>query len=183
MARTIDLGPVLPIHKGDWNASSTYERTNIVRYNSTAWLCKVATSNGVEPAEDSTDWAILVKDTSRVTSVNGMTGDIVVDGASFLVGACIPFATDKNPDRCKPANGELYNVADYPTAAALLGTQYGGDGTEKFGVPDLRYHAPTECNWYIVLGSDVNKTGRLFCGKDGIYCGRENTYSGTTITE
>ena len=51
MATQIDLGAVVPIGKGDWNSSTTYERTNVVRHNSTAWVCKVATSTGVEPSE------------------------------------------------------------------------------------------------------------------------------------
>lgn len=76
MATQIDLGAVVPIGKGDWNSTTTYERTNIVRHNSTAWICKVATSTGVEPIESSSDWYLLVKDTSSVTSVNGMRGDV-----------------------------------------------------------------------------------------------------------
>lgn len=79
MATQIDLGAVVPIGKGDWNPSTTYERANIVRHNSVAWICKVATSLGVEPTEDSSDWYLLVKDTSSVTSVNGMRGDVTID--------------------------------------------------------------------------------------------------------
>lgn len=82
MASQIDLGAVVPIGKGDWNASTTYERTNIVRHNSTAWVCKVATSTGVEPSENSSDWYLLVKDTSSVTSVNGMRGDVNINSIS-----------------------------------------------------------------------------------------------------
>lgn len=79
MATQIDLGAVVPIGKGDWNPSTTYERANIVRHNSVAWICKVATSLGVEPTEDSSDWYLLVKDTSSVTSINGMRGDVTID--------------------------------------------------------------------------------------------------------
>ena len=79
MATQIDLGAVVPIGKGDWNPSTTYERANIVRHNSVAWICKVATSLGVEPTETSSDWYLLVKDTSSVTSINGMRGDVTID--------------------------------------------------------------------------------------------------------
>lgn len=82
MATQIDLGAVVPIGKGDWNSTTTYERTNIVRHNSTAWICKVATSTGVEPTESSSDWYLLVKDTSSVTSVNGMRGDVNINSIS-----------------------------------------------------------------------------------------------------
>ena len=79
MATQIDLGAVVPIGKGDWNIGTTYERANIVRHNSVAWVCKVESSIGVEPTEDSSDWYLLVKDTSSVTSINGQRGDVNLD--------------------------------------------------------------------------------------------------------
>lgn len=78
MSTQFDLGPVMMVPKGDWNAETTYERLNLVRYGATAWVCIVDTSIGVEPGEESTDWTILAKDTSSVTSVNGQTGDVTV---------------------------------------------------------------------------------------------------------
>ena len=90
MATQIDLGAVVPIGKGDWNIGTTYERANIVRHNSVAWICKVDSSTGVEPTEDSSDWYLLVKDTSSVTSVNGQRGDVNLDIISpndIMVGA------------------------------------------------------------------------------------------------
>lgn len=78
MSTQIDLGPVLSVPKGAWNAATTYERLNIVRHNSASWICTVAASTGVEPTEDSTDWYLQVKDTSAVSSVNGMKGDVVI---------------------------------------------------------------------------------------------------------
>ena len=81
MSTQIDLGPVLSVPKGDWNANTTYERLNLVRHNSASWICNVATSKGVEPTEDSTDWYLQVKDTSSVTSVNGMKGDVEITTA------------------------------------------------------------------------------------------------------
>lgn len=79
MANIIDLGPVMLIPKGVWDAEITYERLNVVRHGSAAWICKVETSTGVEPSEDSTDWLILVKDISSVTSVNGQRGDVIIN--------------------------------------------------------------------------------------------------------
>ena len=79
MSTQIDLGPVLSVPRGDWNAATVYERLNIVRHNSASWICNVATSQGVEPTEGSTDWYLQVKDTSAVSSVNGMKGDVVIE--------------------------------------------------------------------------------------------------------
>lgn len=116
MATQIDLGAVVPIGKGDWNSSTTYERANIVRHNSTAWVCKVATSTGVEPSEDSSDWYLLVRDISSVTSVNGMRGDVVVD---------IVTTPDANDNSNKIANTEW--VRRYVKAG--IGTNIGSDGS------------------------------------------------------
>lgn len=79
MAIQIDLGAVMQVPKGNWDASTVYERANLVRHNSKAWICKVNQSVGVEPTEDSTDWYLLVKDTSAVTSINGQTGDVTLN--------------------------------------------------------------------------------------------------------
>jgi hypothetical protein len=78
MSTQIDLGPVLPILKGDWDATTVYERLNIVRHNSASWICNTAVSQGVEPAENSTDWYLQAKDMSSVSSVNGMKGDVEI---------------------------------------------------------------------------------------------------------
>lgn len=62
MATKYDLGCVLPIGKGDWNAETTYERTNIVRHNNSAWVCKVKQCLNSPPSEDNEDWYLLVRD-------------------------------------------------------------------------------------------------------------------------
>lgn len=77
--KTIDLGAVMMVPKGDWSRTVTYERNNLVRHNSAAWVCKVATSIGVEPTANAVDWYRLVEDSTGVSSVNGMTGDVTLD--------------------------------------------------------------------------------------------------------
>ena len=39
-------------------------------------------------------------------------------------------------------NGALLSIAEYQTLYTLLGTAYGGDGVNTFGVPDLRARVP-----------------------------------------
>jgi len=39
-------------------------------------------------------------------------------------------------------DGSLKSIADYQTLFMLLGTTYGGDGNQTFGVPDLRGQIP-----------------------------------------
>jgi ribonuclease PH len=79
MSIKIDLGSVMFVPKGDWQPDVTYERNNLVRYNNAAWMCRVASSTGVEPSKGSTDWYVLAEDTSNVASVNGMTGEVKIE--------------------------------------------------------------------------------------------------------
>ena len=79
MSIKIDLGSVMFVPKGDWQPDVTYERNNLVRYSNAAWMCRVASSTGVEPSKSSTDWYVLAEDTSNVASVNGMTGEVKIE--------------------------------------------------------------------------------------------------------
>ena len=41
-----------------------------------------------------------------------------------------------------PADGRLLPINQYTALFSLLGTNFGGDGTTTFGLPDLRAFAP-----------------------------------------
>jgi microcystin-dependent protein len=41
------------------------------------------------------------------------------------------------PEGWLPANGRLLPISEYTALFALLGTKYGGDGTQTFGLPNL----------------------------------------------
>lgn len=79
MSKQIDLGPVTIIPKGDWNANTTYEKLNLVYYSDATYLCKVNSSTGVVPSPTSSDWMQVVKSMSAVSSVNGLTGNVIID--------------------------------------------------------------------------------------------------------
>ena len=101
---------------------------------------------------------------------------------NFLLGSCIAWAGNNIPDQTKLAVGTIYNVKDYPEAAATLGNKYGGDGINTFGTPDLRNEPPNNLRWIVVLGKDNGNSTRFYCGRAGIYCGKPNTYPGMSIT-
>jgi len=42
------------------------------------------------------------------------------------------------PQNWALCNGQVLNIEDHPTAGAMLGSTYGGDGVTTFGLPDLR---------------------------------------------
>lgn len=146
MATQIDLGAVVPIGKGDWNSITTYERANIVRHNSTAWMCKVATSMGVEPTEDSTDWYLLVKDTSSVTSVNGMRGDVIVDTST---------ADKLSTARKITLTGPVTGTANF-------------DGSANVSISTNIVEASTSIKGVVQLSSDVNSTSTTTAATSGV---------------
>ena len=101
---------------------------------------------------------------------------------NFLLGSCIAWAGTSIPDQTKLAVGNIYPIADFPEAAAELGTKYGGDGVTTFGTPDLRNEPPLSLRWVIVLGRDNGSSTRFHCGREGLYCGKEGLYCGMQIT-
>ena len=101
---------------------------------------------------------------------------------NFLLGSCIAWAGSNIPGQTKLAVGTIYNVKDYPEAAATLGNRYGGDGINTFGTPDLRNEPPNNLRWIVVLGKDNGNSTRFYCGGAGIYCGKPSTYPGMPIS-
>ena len=83
MSKQIDLGPVLPILKGNWVSGTAYERLNIVRHNSAAWVCNVNVIPDADvndaPSSENANWVVLAEDTSAVASVNGQTGHVTIN--------------------------------------------------------------------------------------------------------
>lgn len=163
MSTQIDLGPVLSIPKGDWNADTTYERLNIVRYNSASWICNVATSKGVEPTEDSTDWYLQVKDTSSVTSVNGMKGDVVI----VLTETETPPAND-NSNRIattewvtdKLGDVDLSGIKDDTVLAAQLASNLEASKDTLSYAELIDYIARVERNTGMPIGVPIPYTGK-----------------------
>lgn len=59
-----------------------------------------------------------------------------VVGSTWMYGGGIP------PDGYLLCNGQIYQISDYPLLAAVVGFQFGGNGTTTFGVPDFRGRLP-----------------------------------------
>src|SRR5690554_3611771 len=63
-------------------------------------------------------------------------------GMDFIVGEIRLFAFAWAPVGWARCDGTLLSVEQYPLLYAALGSQYGGDGTHTFALPDLRGHTP-----------------------------------------
>jgi microcystin-dependent protein len=58
------------------------------------------------------------------------------------VGEIRLFGFSRTPTSWVPCDGRLLSIAQYTPLYALLGTTFGGDGVNTFGVPDLRGRIP-----------------------------------------
>jgi len=59
-----------------------------------------------------------------------------------LIGEIFAFGSTTAPDGALPCDGALYDPAIYPDLFAVIGTNFGGNGTSTFAVPDLRGRMP-----------------------------------------
>jgi microcystin-dependent protein len=59
-----------------------------------------------------------------------------------FIGEIRIFAGTYAPVDWALCNGQLLSVSQYGALYSLLGTKYGGDGTNNFGVPDMRGRLP-----------------------------------------
>lgn len=74
--------------------------------------------------------------TSNVTSVNGKTGDVVVD--TLPIGAIIPHSGNTVPNGYLTCNGAAVSRTTYADLFAVIGTTYGaGNGSTTFNLPNL----------------------------------------------
>lgn len=58
--------------------------------------------------------------------------------AEPFVGEIRLFAGNFAPVGWAPCDGRMLSISEYDTLFTLLGTTYGGDGVQNFGLPDLR---------------------------------------------
>ena len=68
-----------------------------------------------------------------------------------MLGQITLFALDFAPAGWAVCDGRLLAIPEHSELDDLLGTRFGGDGRETFGLPDLRNSAPSGCNYCISL--------------------------------
>ncbi|MGC1380688.1 MAG: tail fiber protein [Candidatus Baltobacteraceae bacterium] len=62
-------------------------------------------------------------------------------GYPWLLGSLLLLPYDFTPEDFDKCEGQQLPIGD-GELFKLLGTQFGGDGTTNFGLPDLRAHEP-----------------------------------------
>lgn len=76
---------------------------------------------------------------SRVSDQNDGTNAMVFEP---LLGSLMLFAGNFAPRGWAFCNGQLLPISSNTALFSILGTQYGGDGSTTFALPDLRGRAP-----------------------------------------
>ncbi|MBY0113152.1 MAG: tail fiber protein [Phycisphaerales bacterium] len=62
--------------------------------------------------------------------------------ANYFIGEIVSAGFNFNPRSFLPCDGRLINIRDNTALFSILGTQFGGDGRDTFGLPDLRATVP-----------------------------------------
>ena len=72
-------------------------------------------------------------------------------GAACTLGQVILSAAAAYPTSWLPADGRLLSIAQYPAVFSLLGANYGGNGINSFGLPNLAAAAPDGVAYFICV--------------------------------
>jgi len=72
--------------------------------------------------------------------------------ATPYVGEIRIFAGNFAPEGWAFCAGQLLAISQYPQLYQLIGTTYGGDGSQTFALPDLRSRVPVHVGTGFVLG-------------------------------
>lgn len=89
---------------------------------------------GATVTDGSVTWQVCNR-TSDVTSVNGQTGDVIVD--TLPIGSILPFGGDAVPVGWLTCNGAAVSRTTYADLFAVIGTRYGsGNGSTTFNLPN-----------------------------------------------
>ena len=76
-------------------------------------------------------------------------------GATCTIGAVILTAGKTAAAGTLPANGQKLLIKSYDALYSLLGTEYGGNGTTTFALPDLRNAAPDGLTYSICASTGI----------------------------
>ena len=74
------LAKVVPIPKGNYSASATYNSLDIVRYDGKSWMCKQDSISNITPTEGAY-WMMIVQDGGGATSLTSLS-DVTVSSPS-----------------------------------------------------------------------------------------------------
>lgn len=78
-------------------------------------------------------------------------GNYVPDANQLLLGQTMVSAFPLNTPGLLGCAGQSLSTSQYRTLETLIGTRFGGDGTNNFNLPDLRSTAPPKCSYMMAV--------------------------------
>lgn len=78
-------------------------------------------------------------------------GNYGPDVNELLIGQTLVFAFPLNTRGMLECAGQSLSTSQYRVLEMLIGTRFGGDGTNNFNLPDLRSNAPANCKYVMAL--------------------------------
>lgn len=72
-------------------------------------------------------------------------------GAECTLGQVILSTSSVYPNNWLPADGRLLPIQNFTAVFSLMGTNYGGNGTTNFALPDLRKAAPNNTQYLVCV--------------------------------
>ena len=133
---------------GVWNADTSYIPGDTVTYNGSTYICVVANTDVVPTT--TADWSYIVPGFSQLFGSNSIGfGSGSGSGASCTLGTLLLSASVIYPTNYLPADGRTIQIEDNTALFSLIGTNYGGNGTTNYQLPDLRPVAPNNTQYLI----------------------------------
>jgi microcystin-dependent protein len=87
-----------------------------------------------------------------------------------FTGQIQPFGFGFAPRNWAQCTGQILSIQQNTALFALLGTQYGGNGTTTFGLPDLQSRVPVDGERFVALAIKCERAharvGRTACWRD-----------------
>ncbi len=77
-----------------------------------------------------------------------------------LLGEVRLFPYDKAPDGWLNCVGQSLYITEYSKLYMLIGTRFGGDGKQKFRLPDLRKSMPENMHYCMAVEGEFPKIWR-----------------------
>jgi microcystin-dependent protein len=111
----------------------------LLTFDGTNWIAKnlvVASTGGNQPVSHLQPYLCM----NYCIALQGYWP--VQSGVDAYLGEIELFGFGYTPNGWAPCNGQLMSIAQNSALFSLLGTTYGGDGMNTFGLPDLRGRVP-----------------------------------------
>lgn len=84
-----NLGRVGLVLKGDWSATTQYEKLDVIAYDGNSWVAKRSNKNVTPNTTNSDDWQLISNNADLVSTVQGYKNDAAASAAAAASSAAL----------------------------------------------------------------------------------------------